>query len=489
MKLKKLTSGMLSAAMLLSMAMPAAAEETAIDTSDMVTVKMAVPAVYDMTDAPMVNEEINKLLAERYGIQCEITFISLGSYLQQSNLLLTGDEVDVVCYYGLPLTSYVTNGQCLPLDDYVASASEEFRSIFSEDQLAACQINGVQYAIPNLRNNANIYVVFFDEEKLAALGYDAADLKTMDDVEEVFYAAHEAYPDIYTVVPQSNSTFCSTGFTWDGIGESNTFIGVLGDRGQDETVVDIFECEDFIEFCNYTHKWYQDGLIMGDALSNQEIGAAMIQNGAAFACFSNRATEPEPAGLVQAVLVDSWTLAANISALTYGINALSSHPDEAWTLLETLYTDDDIMTLLIDGIEGVHYVLNEDGTASYPEGVTTTTSTYGNATCYWAMPYASSAVPVITDLGGSTFFDDIREFNKNALLSKANGYVFDADGSGVTDQYTACINVVNKYYDGLMNGILDPETVMAQAHEEMVAAGVNDIIAVKQAALDEMLGK
>ena len=53
----------------------------------------------------------------------------------------------------------------------------------------------------------------------------------------------------------------------------------------------------------------------------------------------------------------------------------------------------------------------------------------------------------------------------------------------------ACLNVKAKYYDGLMNGVLDPETVMAQAHEEMVDAGIEDICAAKQEALNKLLGK
>ena len=101
----------------------------------------------------------------------------------------------------------------------------------------------------------------------------------------------------------------------------------------------------------------------------------MIQNGAAFACFSNSSNAAPPAGLTKSVIVSNWTDSTNISALTFGINPLSSRQDAAWTLLESLYTDTDLMTLLINGIEGTHYVMNEDGSCSYPEGVTSTTTT------------------------------------------------------------------------------------------------------------------
>lgn len=38
--------------------------------------------------------------------------------------------------------------------------------------------------------------------------------------------------------------------------------------------------------------------------------------------------------------------------------------------MEILYTDAEVETLLTDGIEGTHYVKNEDGTISFPEGKT-----------------------------------------------------------------------------------------------------------------------
>lgn len=512
MKLKKLLGGLLAASMALSLAAcgggdgdsqtgggnaggtggAASGTEAGGNTGgsgaaangDMPVVKAAIPAPLDMTDAPMVQEEMNKILAEKYGIQAEFTFIGMGSWQQQTNLLLTGSDVDMIAYFQLPLNTFVSNGQCTNLDDYVANASDEFKALFTEEQMNGCKINGVQYAIPNLRNYGNDFIMLCDEAKLTELGYKAEDIKTMDDAEEVLYAAHEKYPDIYTVVPQSNATFVN-GWTWDGLGDQN-YIGVIGNCGQDTTVTDIFENPDFIEFCTRTHKWFEDGLMMGDALSNQETGTVQVQNGAAFAYFANSSNEAPPAGLCKSVIVSNWTDSTNISALTYGINPLSTNPDAAWTLLEALYTDTELMTLLIDGIEGTHYVMNDDGSCSYPEGVTSTTSTYGNATCYWAMPYALG-VPPITDLGSPTSFDDLVEFNNASKVSKGEGFVLDTNAMGITDEYAACISVKDKYYNGLMNGILDPETVMAQAHQEMVDSGIEKICEAKQAALDELL--
>ncbi len=485
---KKLAGGILAAAMTAMTAASAfAAPEfpTDVDVSDMPVVEFAAPHFNDVTDAPMVEAAMNEILAERYGIQVKLNFIGIGSWQQQSNLLLTGDEVDVITLWPLPLSTFISNMQLYPLDEYLADAPEEFINKFTEEQWAACQADGVQYSVPNLRNYGNIFICYWDEEKLHELGYNEDEITTLDQIEEVLYAAHEKYPDIYTIVPQSQATFCN-GISWDGLGDQN-YIGVLGNFGQDTTVTDIFECEDFVNFVKRTRQWYLDGLMMGDALSNQETGATMIQNGAAFASLSNRACEPAPAGLTQSKFVDCWSDATNITALTYGINSLSSDPDAAWVLLQALYMDSDLQTLLIDGIEGVHYILNEDGSASYPEGLDSTTVTYGMAPAYWSLPYANSDVPPIDELGSASFFSDLIAFNESALPSIATGITIDINALGIADEYAACINVKTKYYDALMNGVMDPETTLAQAHQEMVDAGIEKICAAKQAVLDEFL--
>jgi putative aldouronate transport system substrate-binding protein len=449
----------------------------------MVTVNFVAPGVYDTTDAPMVQDAMNKILAERYGIQINLNFIGMGSWTQQTNLLLTGNEVDVLAFFMLPLNTYVNNGQVLSLDNYVANASDKFKSIWTAAQMAGCQIGGIQYTIPNLRNFGNDFCFLTVSSQLEELGYKPEDITSLADVEKLIYEAREAYPDMqYIVVPQSGSMM-SMGWSWDGLGDQNS-VGVLGNCGQDTTVQNVFDTDDFKEFCSYTRRWYNDGLIMGDALSNQESAIQLMSTGSAFGCFMNAGNQQYP-GFSKSIIIPNWTDSTNISALSYGINSLSSHPDEAWTLLEALYTDDDLATLLVDGIEGVHYVMNADGSCSYPEGVTITTSTYGNATACWAFPYSAN-VPPITDLGGgAAIFEDLLRFNAESRVSKAAGFAFDS--SAVVDEYSACLNIINKYYNGLMCGVLDPETVIPQANEELKAAGIDKIIAEKQRQLDKLL--
>ena len=100
-------------------------------------------------------------------------------------------------------------------------------------------------------------------------------------------------------------------------------------------------------------------------------------------------------------------------------------------------------------------------------------------------PYSANTLPL--DVNGPTFFEDLKTFNQETLKSKAFGFSFDT--TEVADQYTACCNVMDKYYKALMSGTVDVESTIEQANQEFEAAGLNDIIAAKQEQLDAFLAE
>ena len=65
-----------------------------------------------------------------------------------------------------------------------------------------------------------------------------------------------------------------------------------------------------------------------------------------------------------------------INALTWCIASTSKVPEAALKFLDLTFTDDEVINLLIYGLEGRDYVKNEDGTVSYPEGQDAATVPY-----------------------------------------------------------------------------------------------------------------
>ena len=482
MKMKKLLAILMAAAMTFGLAAcgggsgdsSASSGDTA-DSGEVQNVIVAIPTLFDINDSQMVADAINEISAEKYGVTVTLEFIAAGNWAQQTNLLLTSDEVDVLAFYGTPLTTFIKNNQALPLEDYVANASEEFKAVWSDAELQGTSMNGHIYGIPNLRNFGNTRGLDIDANIAAEFGIEDGQHMTMDEVSDFLYAVHEAYPERYALVPQGGSNMVS-GWTWDGLGDGK-FIGVLEDCGQDLTVKNLFETDDFKEFCTYTRKWYEDGLSMSDALSNTEDGKKLIQAGKAVACFENYAVDTAE-GCIRTVVVDAWAVSNSYAELSYGINTNSSKKDAAWKTIEMFFTDKEICELLTNGIEGTHYTVNEDGTTAPTEN-----DGYFISAIAWVLPYSGYAHPM--EANGPTYYEALIAFNDSCMKSKGLGFAFDS--TSVANQYTACCNVMDKYYSALMCGTVDVESTIEQANTEFEAAGLSDIISAKQEQLDAFL--
>jgi len=456
-------------------------------TSDMPVVNFVMPSFSDFSDAPAVEKELNTVLGEKYGIQTKLTYISIGAWVQQSNLLLTGDEADVVAVFISPLSNYVTNGQLLPLDDYFNNSSDELKSIFLEGQMNSTQVDGTLYSLSNFKDFAGSVKFIMDEKIVNDLGIDVDGIKSLEDIEPILAQVKEAYPEIYGLVPQHDSQMLSSKWTWDylGVGFASAFVSTA-DYGQSTKVECTYELDDFVSFTNTMHDWYEKGYVMADALSNTEAGDALILGGKAFGSFANGSVAKLKAGLVGATIIEPWSASSAYTGVSYGINANSKNPDAAWKLIEAIYTDTDVATLLIDGIEGTHYVNNEDGTINFPEGIDASTTKYGGATQAWLYPNATLTHPIIT-LGEADYFDKLMAFNNGAKNSKEVGFMFNT--SKCADAFSACLNVHQKYFNALLCGVVDPNEVIPEAIQEMKAAGLEDVIAEEQAQLDTFLAK
>lgn len=465
--------------------MAAAFSATAVQAEDVKTVKVCIPNYNSPADTDVVEESINEILEEKYGVRMDLEFIATGNWAQQTNLMLTSDEVDVLAIYGTPFASFVNNGQLLDLTEYWNNADPALKEIWDDSDVLPFMSDGKIYAIPNMRDYGGYLGGIIDADIAAEFGIEDRQTLTWEELDEFLHAAHEKYPDRYGLVPSGGTALISN-WTWDGLGD-NKYIGVISDAGSDTAtteVVNLFESEDFKEFTSWARKWYEDGITMPDILSNTESFRTMIQADKAIAGITQIGPNNTD-GCISFYLKPAFAGTDGYQSVSYGINVNSSCPDEAWTVLQVCYTDKEIGNLLVNGIEEKHYVLNEDGTVSYPEGVDSSNAAYNLMDACWFVPYSANAVP--SAVNGPTYFEDLVQQKKDAVKSVAFGFAFDT--SNVVDEYAACSNVMDKYYKALMSGAVDVESTIEQAQSELEAAGMDKVIEEKQTQLDAWLAE
>ena len=237
--------------------------------------------------------------------------------------------------------------------------------------------------------------------------------------------------------------------------------------------------------------WYLNDLVMKDAATTSSTAAELMSSGNYFAYLASYSyPEADTAASLEAqtggfdlgakIVCSAFLDTSSINALTWCVASTSKVPEAAVKFLNLTFTDPDVVNLIIYGLEGRDYVLDDDGFMSYPEGQEAATVPYtaqlscGTLGNFFIMyPMAGTNVESLAwEL----------EQNQNAKTSVAMGFTFDS--SSVKTEYTAVTNVIEQYLPGLVCGSVDPATEIPVFLERLTEAGLGEIIAAKQTQLD-----
>lgn len=453
---------------------------------DSYTVKILAPGDASTEDCEKISEAASKITEEKFNTKIEVTRVGFGSYDQQVNLMLaSGEKLDLMYQYCGNVTSAISSGQILPLDEYLDEYGQDLKSEIGESDWKCVTFNGNIYGVPSNKEKATGWGFAMDKEMADATGIDYSSIKTEAELEPLLTKVKEMYPDVYPVVSSVGSISMMT--DQDDLGGD---IGSLESASSDSTeVINYYASDRYMEEMKLRYDWAQKGLIMPDASTTTENANSLIGAGKGFGRFTN--TKP---GIEQEIekesgkdiavieLVEPYTTTTRVDIVWY-VPHNSEQPERAVQVLNEIYTNPELANILINGIEGTHYQMvdEEKGIVNFPDGVNT--SNTGYTSLPWAWP--NETISYVWEGNPEDIWEQTQEFNENATVSPAKGFAW--DNTPVQNQVTACANVTAKYGPALECGSLDPETTIPQFLDELKEAGAQDIIDEKQRQLDEWL--
>ena len=444
----------------------------------------------DITD---VENAMNEILEEKLNCNVDLTFIAYANYADQISLLLSsGEDADLLPVYLIPLSTCANAGQIMPLDDLIDQYGQGIKDQLG-DYVDCGRIDGVLYGVTTARDLANSQGFAYKVDVAEEVGFDADSIETLDDLETELLKVKEANPDMWPVAVSAGENIRNWG--WDPLGDDTVNLGVLVDP-TDPTVGNLYESDLYKDLANEMYSWMQQGLIQADAVNTTESASTLMTAGTAFGYFTNLKpgyAEENSSSLGYEIdvveILPALACTNNVSRATWTISSGCDNPEAAMKVLNELYTNPELSNLYMYGIEGVHYKVLEEGGASngqdiitWADGLDASTSNYAKSGT-WIMP--NQFIGNVWEGSAPDVWDQQREFNDTAQKSAAFGFTYDS--LSVTNEVTACTNVVSKYHKALLCGALDPATTLDQFNEELYAAGLQNIIDEKQSQLDAWL--
>lgn len=388
-----------------------------------------------------VQAQMSAVLEERLGIHVKLLTFPFSSYHQEMQKIFAGtQQVDVMFCMG----TYVENWLCgnlLPLDDLLVQFGQGVVSAVEEDVIQGCAINTAIYGIPNLRN----YAISTDTYCLnAALlernGFSADEIRTMEDLEQVFSVIHENEPDVVILSTNLQSLAANRRY----LNPQTPLVSALDEER--DCYVNYFATEEYRSLLYQIRNWYTKGYVG----FYSEAGEIKTTPGIVFA--EARPGKPGVAEEVsqqrgeayQDVCFGKSIISPDVyTAVLYTITKNTISAEQSMLLLDELYQNAELNKLLLELL---------------PQ---------------WLLP--NMFLTEVDEGYPQDFWEQTRQFKKGAELAPDVGFAFNP--AIVMREYLEVCQIYQRYKPILENGIVDPDEGLERMLAELKAAGIDELLA------------
>lgn len=508
--MKKRTIALLTAGIMTVGTLAGSSSVSAADNNDEIVELSFYMMNSPVTDQDRIMEKANAIIEDEIGAHLNLIMIDGSQYQEKMNLMInSGDDWDL-CFTAswLDFYNHAGKGAYADLTELLPELAPETYSRIPEGLWNGVTVDGKIYASANYQQwGASARKGFkFRKDIAEEVGFDWEAVKGKDTmtalnmVGDFLEKACEAHPDMVGWETADGGTlWTNDALYWDmeAVGDVSTPGWIRYD--EPDTVINQFATDEFMEYCKLMRDWYEKGYVRKDGATvtdnSVDRKAAKIIAELAYgwpdsvdfdgnpdvAHMSMCTEENAPAVTVSTTRT---ILPAGIGAnAAVAVNADSDNIEKAVELIELLNTNDELYMLITQGEEGVDYVYDEDGNYSLVDGK------YNFNYNEWQIGqsyspdftralYNKNEAGDIAKESQKFVFDADRE----ADVSPLDGFVFDSEP--VKTQIANCSSIISEMRPSLCSGSVDPETKIPEFLSRLESAGVNDIIAEKQAQID-----
>lgn len=446
-----------------------------------------------------VEDAVNEITEREINVHVNFTWIMQSDYPTQLSLAIAnGEQIDWAgtMPFGATFQSLYANGSMMDITDLIDENAQELKALFGDEMMNATSVDGKVYAVGTYRPLSPSKYFVANTPVLEEIGMVefAQNMTTWSELEELLAAisdgtsqyaiGHSAIGGNFFGDPGTAyvGTKLTDSYSWDVLGDTTGLVKTDNDGNVTLWVED----EDYIAMSKMVKRWNDLGYVYPDAAFTQDDSKVLITQGVYASCFlqSEYGVEASYAQIFGAtpVVVEVSKTPRNTNIcqkFNCFIPSTAVEPAAAVKFTNLLYTNADLMNLLVWGIEGESYVVN-DGVASYPEGKDGSTAGYhmndyaiGNQ--YLLYPWTPNS---------SEFRAESQVYADAHPISPYLGCVVDTSDASTL---LATINGVVAEYRGQISCGMYSDSLYNEYVDKLHAVGVEDYLALFQSTLDDFL--
>lgn len=468
------------------------AEEAEGDITDIKVVLWSGGAPY--SGFKEVQDAMNEITEKTIGVHAELEFVEPADYKTQIGLrIAAGETIDLAIQTGVEPVKYSSmyaSNQLVDITDILDEEGKEIKEMMG-DYLDATTINGRIYGIPTYRDYGQGVYLIMRQDVLDDLGLaeKADQMTTWAELEEI-YDEVLANTDL-NGIGGLQSIFSTPGIilSGDSFADSYTF-DTLGDSlhliySDNEGNVSLLpENEDYKQVLYRAKDWYDRGYVHKDSLISPDGPDNLMKGGVIFSNIQPAeygvevAKESSTGYDVKTIELNKIILSsANVAKVGVFVPITAAEPEAAIRWINAVYTDPALENLIIWGIEGRDYVMNDAGFAAFPEGQDINTSAYHYRDFIIGNNFNAYAWDGSEEGFRENTLQDLNAFEKSPYLG------FGADMSGLENLITGLTSVHSQYGADIQCGNFTDE-YFEEYISALKTAGADEYIEAIKTQLD-----
>ncbi|MFC5530568.1 extracellular solute-binding protein [Cohnella yongneupensis] len=323
--------------------------------------------------------------AKGLNVRFSIKFIPVNDFKKEMLVLAaSGSKWDM--NFDTEWQSYremASNGAYMPLNELLPTYAPHLYAKYKDlNVIRAAEVNGQIIGLPwTIKMNQRNYAQWrSDLAKQADINPEPNSIRTIEDLDAFLHELKKAYPNAKLTRSLPRDVYMLRD-EWVDIG----FHGIGFYLNDPKVTLKPVEQQPFyMESAIMARKWYADGILNKDTGLDSEDGASLWKRGNMVFTLASHEWVNANQGFIDPsfeqesslLYPDKKTVNRSPLANVIAINRNSEHPDRVLRFLDMLETDRVLYDLVQYGIEGKTYVLREDGSVDYPQGMSTPTSNY-----------------------------------------------------------------------------------------------------------------
>lgn len=454
-------------------------------------------------DNDLVEAEINKYLKEKINAEISLDWTDHATYGTKLPLMLqSGEQLDLVWLNAGYYLNNVTKKAFTPLDDLLEKYGQDIVAQMPQILLDGVKYDGITYAMPVNKEYGVNYAYYFKKDLADKYDLDVANADTYDEMEAILKTIKENEPGIAPFYRHKGVVGFALKSSEDQTVEEQlryeevNGISTIRIDNQTNKIVNLYEIEPVINEYKTYQRWNELGYFNSDASTTSTGDQDALKAGKAW----NVSTSGKPGvvedlnSLLKTEMVKGPQSPVVCSGLaTWGsLNAIptsSADPERAMMLLNLLHTDEYLLNLFVNGIEGKHWVevgeSNGRKVVALPEGIETKNDSSYYPGVDWII--GNLYLQYLWDTDSPQKFENLKAQGESAIRPKSFGFIFQSDS--VKTEIAALSNTIAEYGHPLYVGARDVDSTLEELNKKLYANGLQNVIDEAQRQYDEWLAK